>query len=93
MAQTGDMQLAQLEQVHRWHLGHQQPVEQALFSLVTTVWVMGWVTLPLAVLMVGLLGAALSGALVATPSAYVLVRRRLHRSGRLRCDWLDATRP
>jgi hypothetical protein len=86
------MRLSQLEQLHRWHLGHHQPVEQALFTLVATCWVMGWVTLPLAVLMIGVLGALASGAMVATPAAYVLMRRRLHQSGRLRCDWLAAVR-
>ncbi len=30
----------------------------------------------------------LCGALVFLPSAYVAVRRLLHRSGVLRCDWL-----
>jgi len=24
------------------------------------------------------------------PSFYVALRRRLHRAGRLRCDWLDS---
>jgi hypothetical protein len=86
------MRLAQLEQLHRWHRGHHQPVEQALFSMVATLWLTGWVTLPLAVLMLGLSGALLSGALVAAPAAYASTRRRLHQSGRLRCDWLAATR-
>ena len=51
---------------------------------------MGWVGLP---------GTLLSGAWAAlplcfvasiSPRCYVLARRRLHRSGRLRCDWLTA---
>jgi hypothetical protein len=86
------MGLSQLEQVHHWHLRHRQPVEHAVFATVTAIWLSGWVTLPLAVLLVGPTGALASALLIATPAMYGRTRRALHLRGRLRCDWLCATR-
>ncbi|WIT11753.1 hypothetical protein PFX98_23180 [Paucibacter sediminis] len=86
------MKLKQLGQVKRWMIGHahQHPVELAVWNLVLTCWVMGWMGMPSAMLIEE--WAALPACLTATlvPSLYASARLRLHRHGRLRCDWLTA---
>lgn len=86
------MTLSQLASIKRWLLLHSAAhgVELFAWNLVLTGWLMGWVGLP---------GTLLSGEWAAlplcfvasiSPRCYVQARRRLHRSGRLRCDWLTA---
>jgi hypothetical protein len=84
------MTLQQLAAIKQWHmthpLGHQ--VEQQVWDGVLASWVAGWTGLPAAWFLASpevLLGC---GALVLLPGLYVALRRRLHRRGRLRCDWL-----
>ncbi|HLO94323.1 MAG TPA: hypothetical protein VK195_08395 [Burkholderiaceae bacterium] len=86
------MSLSQLASVKRWLLLHPSAhgVELFTWNLVLTGWIMGWAGLP-GTLLAGE-WAALPLCLLASvgPHCYVLARRRLHRSGRLRCDWLTA---
>lgn len=84
------MTLNQFHALKVWHTGHRRPLEKNLWDLVLMFWLTGWVGLP-AVL---LLGQPLAGvaciALIGLPSAYVAWRKRLHRRGTLRCDWVNA---
>jgi len=82
-----------LEQFHDlkvWHQRHrrEQPLEKHVWDLVLTFWLAGWVGAPAAFLVHAGWALMLCGALVFLPSAYVALRRLLHRSGALRCDWL-----
>jgi len=82
-----------LEQFHDlkvWHQRHrrEQPLEKHVWDLVLTFWLAGWVGAPAAFLVHAGWALMLCGVLVFLPSAYVGLRRLLHRSGVLRCDWL-----
>ncbi|MDP3822712.1 MAG: hypothetical protein Q8R33_14675 [Burkholderiales bacterium] len=48
--------------------------------------------LPVALLIDAPWAAAAGLALLFLPGRYVALRTRLHRSGRLRCDWITALR-
>jgi len=84
------MTLDQLHAVKQWHLSHRplQPVEYHAWDLVLTLWVMGWMGLPAALLLHLRLAVCACLLLVFVPGGYVALRRRLHRRHRLRCDWL-----
>lgn len=83
------LQLAQVKQWLRLH-GRAHPVELHAWDLVLMSWVISWMGMPVFMLIdaFDLLPLSLAGFLL--PSAYVAWRARLHRSGRLRCDWLTA---
>ncbi|MEL4178689.1 hypothetical protein [Roseateles sp. PN1] len=86
------MTLLQLTQIKRWLLLHQarHPVELYAWDLVLTAWLMGWMALPVLLLLDDwpLLPLCLIGYVL--PNGYASWRRGLHRRGRLRCDWLTA---
>jgi hypothetical protein len=88
------MTLKQLTFVKRWHVlhGRTRPVEFHTWDAVLTLWLMGWLGVPAELILWQVYGLLVCGALLFVPSAYVGLRRRLHRSGRLRCDWLEAAR-
>jgi len=87
-----DMTLTQLSFLKRWHVEHRadHPVEYHVWDMMLTAWVMGWVALPAALIL--WVPQAVVACLVffAAPTLYVRLRERLHRQGRVRCDWLDA---
>lgn len=86
------MTLDQFHALKIWHAHHARPLERNAWEAVLCVWVMGWVGLP-AALLLHLLWAQFSCvAAWFLPRAYVGWRRRLHRAGRLRCDWISALR-
>jgi hypothetical protein len=88
------MTLNQYQSLNLWHTHHsrERPFEKNAWEAIVTLWVMGWVggvvTLLLGLPMAGLLCLAL----VFLPGAYVSWRVRMHKAGRLRCDWLTALR-
>ena len=86
------MKLVQFENLRKWHQRHwrQQPVEKHVWDIVLTLWLVGWVGFPSAFLIHVGWAEAVCIALVFLPGAYVGLRRRLHRSGVLRCDWSAA---
>lgn len=88
------MTLQQFQELKLWHQrqGGRHPVERALWEGVLTVWLLGWVGAPTALLLQS--GWAESGcfALLFLPGLYVAARRRLHNQRRLRCDWIAALR-
>ncbi len=90
------MTLQQLSAVKRWHIQHhrQGSCEYQVWDLMLTCWVLGFVGLPAAMLLAPEAGGLACLLLFLAPSLYVRLRRRLHRHGVLRCDWLDsAQRP
>jgi hypothetical protein len=88
------MTLQQLAVVKRWHVLHRRdrPVEFHTWDTVLTLWLLGWLGIPAELILWQLYGLAACAGLLFAPGAYVALRRRLHRSGRLRCDWLEAAR-
>ena len=88
------MTLAQLQELKVWHVrqGHRHPVEKALWDMVLTVWMLGWIGAPAAFLLeLPWIGLGCIAALF-VPGLYVALRRRLHNKRRLRCDWIIALR-
>lgn len=88
------MTLQQLSVVKRWHVLHRRdrPVEFHTWDTVLTLWLVGWLGIPAELILWQLYGLLACSALLFAPAAYVALRRRLHRRGRLRCDWLEAAR-
>jgi hypothetical protein len=89
------MTFAQLTAMKAWLTAHrrQQPIEYHACDLVLTLWLMGWMGAPAMVLLDQPWGVLACVALFFAPSRYVALRHRLHRRGRLRCDWLVAVLP
>jgi len=86
------MRLDQLHAVRLWHVAHrrERPLEYHAWDGVLTAWVLGWMGEP-AALLLWWPGVALGCVLLfLAPTLYVALRRWLHRSGRLRCDWLES---
>jgi hypothetical protein len=86
------MNLQQMSTLKRWHVEHKDdaPFEYHAWDAVLTLWVLGWMGLPPALVLDGAALVPLCAALWFVPPAYVALRRRLHDRGRLRCDWLPA---
>jgi hypothetical protein len=84
------MTLNQLHSLKAWHLRHgsAKRVEWQLWEAVLTLWLLGWAGIPAALLAGAAWMPLACMGLIALPSAYVLLRSRLHRQRRLRCDWL-----
>jgi hypothetical protein len=84
--------LQQLSAVKRWHIAHhrQGSVEYQAWDIVIICWVLGWMGVPPALVLAPVVGVLCCGALLLMPPAYVGLRRRLHRRGTLRCDWLGS---
>jgi hypothetical protein len=89
------MNVRQLAEVKRWHVLHRErrPVELHAWDTVLTLWPIGWMGVIPALVLHEAFGVALCVALFYAPPAYVWLRRRLHRQGRLRCDWIDSVPP
>jgi hypothetical protein len=85
------MTLQQLSVLKQWHVLHkrERPIEFHTWDAVLTLWLMGWLGVPAELILSQLYGLITCAALLLAPRAYVQLRRRLHHSGRLRCDWLD----
>jgi hypothetical protein len=88
------MTVQQLSYVKRWHVLHrrQRPVEFHAWDSVLVLWLLGWIGLPAGLILWQPDGVLACAMLLAVPNAYIALRRRLHRSGRLRCDWLEAAK-
>ena len=88
------MNLDQFQELKQWHNRHvrEQPLEKHVWDIVLTFWLVGWVGAPAAFLIHAGWALVVCGALLFLPGAYVAVRRRLHVSGLLRCDWIRALR-
>ena len=88
------MKLRQLSSVKRWQVAHRDrsPLEYHTWDAVLTLWLMGWMGVPPALLLHWTWALAACAAMFFAPPAYVWLRARLHALGRLRCDWLGALR-
>ena len=86
------MGLDQLRDLTVWHERHmrEQPLEKSVWDLVLSLWLTGWVGAPVAVLVHTGWALPVCLGLVFLPGSYVRLRRRLHRAGALRCDWIMA---
>ena len=85
------MTLQQFHSLKDWHHGHgRHPVEKNIWDTVLTVWLMGWVGAPTAFLLHAGWAEAACLSVMFLPGLYVALRRRLHRAGWLRCDWISA---
>lgn len=86
------MTLHQFHSLKLWYSHHEHPLERTAWEAVVTLWLMGWVGIPVALLLDMTSAQLACVPLLFLPGAYVAWRRRLHRRGRLRCDWINALR-
>ncbi len=88
------MTLHQMSSIKRWQVAHREasPLEYHAWDAVLTLWILGWVGMPPALMLHWSWLVALCVPLFFAPPAYVRLRRRLHQRGRLRCDWLTEAR-
>ena len=85
------MRLQEFHALKIWHRQHgRHPVEKNIWDAVLTIWLLGWVGAPTAFLIHAGWAEAACLSVLFLPGLYVWLRRRLHRSGMLRCDWLSA---
>ena len=86
------MTLQQLHAIKLWHVAHkpESPIEYHTWDSVLTAWVLGFMGEPAALILWWPNLAVTCALLFMTPNLYVALRRRLHQSGRLRCDWLNS---
>ena len=86
------MTLHQLSVLKQWHVSHkrERPIEFHTWDAMLTLWIMGWMGVPAAVILGKLSGLLACTAFFFAPAGYVRLRRRLHARGLLRCDWLKA---
>jgi len=83
--------LAGLQRIRQWHVAHraQHPLEYQLLDAVLTAWIMGWTGWVAVIALDASWAIPLCLLGMAAPRLYIAWRARAHRSGRLRCDWLD----
>lgn len=86
------MNLRRMTSLKRWHVEHrdESPIEYHAWDAMLTCWLLGWMGVPPALLLHWNWAVLLCVPLFFAPPLYVALRSRLHRLGRLRCDWLDA---
>jgi hypothetical protein len=86
--------LTQFQDLKAWHLrqGQAHPLEKHCWDSVLTLWMIGWVGAPVALVLQQPAVAVACLMLLFLPSRYVALRRRLHIQHRLRCDWLSMLR-
>lgn len=84
------MTLHQLQALKRWHVAHRadHPLEYHVFDAVLTAWLLGWIGVPPAMLLGDTNLLPLCFVAFMAPELYRGLRSWLHRSARLRCDWL-----
>jgi len=87
------MRLHEFHALRVWYRQHGlHHVERNVWDAVLTLWLMGWVGAPTAFLVDAGWAEAACLSVLFLPGIYVTVRRQLHRSGWLRCDWITALR-
>lgn len=86
------MTLRQMSLLKRWHVEHREraPLEYHAWDAVLTLWLIGWMGVPPALLLAWGWALPVCALLFFAPRLYVRARRRLHERGALRCDWLPA---
>ena len=88
------MNLRQMSTLKRWHVAHREdaPLEYHTWDAMLTLWLMGWMGVPPALLLHWTWAIGVCVVMYFAPPAYVRLRVRLHERGALRCDWLPALR-
>lgn len=88
------MTLSQYHALKVWHTRHsrEHPLEKNTWDAVLTLWMMGCAGGPAALLVGSGWAVLVCMALLFLPSGYVAWRTRLHKAGKLRCDWITALR-
>lgn len=88
------MTLDQFHDLKLWRSRHRRdhPIENQLWDLVLTLWLVGWMGLLASLVLAQAWAIVLCIGLVALPNAYVELRKRLHSARRLRCDWIVVLR-
>ena len=88
------MTLLQFNSLKTWHLrqGRRHPVEKNTWDAVLTVWCAAMVGALVSLVLDQPLGELACLGLLFLPGLYVKLRAHLHRTGRLRCDWIVALR-
>ncbi|MBV8501508.1 MAG: hypothetical protein JO006_07305 [Paucibacter sp.] len=86
------MDLAQMARIRHWLRLHgaRHPAELWIWDLICIAWVAAWLAIPLSVILGRDELMPLSLLALVLPALYVAWRSRLHRRGKLRCDWLTA---
>ena len=76
------MTLHQMTQLKRWQVARKQhaPIEYHTWDAVLTVWLMGWMGVPSALLLWQPYGVLLCVAAFFAPAGYARLRERLHRA-------------
>lgn len=85
------MSFVQLTAMKAWMVAHRagQPIEYHTFDAVLTLWLMGWTGAPAFIVLDAPWAVIGCVALFFAPTTYLRLRRSLHRTNRLRCDWLE----
>ena len=87
------MTLQQFHSLKLWHTHHDNhPMERNAWDAVLTLWMCGWIGGAASLILFEPWAWVACLALLFLPNAYVGLRARLHRQGRLRCDWITAVR-
>jgi hypothetical protein len=85
------MRLNDFHALKTWHRQHgRHPVEKNVWDAVLTIWLTGWVGSPTAFMVHSGWAEAACLSVLFLPGLYVTMRRRLHRHGLLRCEWISA---
>jgi hypothetical protein len=84
------MNVRQMSSLKHWHVAHRDsaPIEYHAWDAVLILWMLGWVGVPPALLLHWDWAVLLCVPMFFAPPLYVRLRKRLHRRGALRCDWL-----
>lgn len=88
------MNVQQMSTLKQWFVAHRDdaPLEYHAWDAVLTLWLLGIMGVPPALLLHEEWTVLLCVPLFFAPPLYVRLRTRLHQRGRLRCDWLPELR-
>ena len=83
--------LQQMSKLKDWHVlcRGTNAVDYEVWNAVLTVWLMGWIGCLPALIIDALWALPFCLLGVLAPQFYVYVRVRAHKTGQLRCDWLE----
>ena len=88
------MNVRQMSTLKQWFVAHREnaPLEYHTWDAVLTLWLLGLMGAPSALVLHADWGMLLCVPMFFAPPLYVKLRVRLHRRGALRCDWLPLLR-
>ena len=88
------MTLDQFHDLKQWHVRHsrEHPLEKQVWDFVLTLWLAGWIGGAASLVLAMPWMTPVCLGLVFLPGLYVSLRAHLHRTRRLRCDWIVVLR-